>query len=153
MVIYLAEPISGQTPEAVMTYLEETTVELKDAVPGLVVLSPLIGKGHLRTEKKLRAHGYSHPLSTNHHIIERDRWMVAQSDVVYANFTTAPDYASLGTCMELAWAYDQKHTYSVVAMGEGNIHQHAFVLEATDALFIDHEEAMLHLIDLLRGIG
>jgi nucleoside 2-deoxyribosyltransferase len=152
VIIYLAGPISGQTPEAVFSYLENTSERLKSAVPGVIVLLPMLGKTQLRTEKHMRAEGYSDPLTCNHHIIERDRWMVAKSDVVYADFTKAPEYASLGTCMELAWAYDQKYTYSVVSMGEENIHRHAFVLEAADAVFTDREEALLYLETLLRGI-
>lgn len=149
MKLYLAHPISGRTPDEVMPYFEDTAAELRDAVPGLVVMSPLVGKGHLRTERKFKAHGYDHPLSKNRAIRGRDRWMVAQADVVYANLTLASD-ASIGACFEMAWACDQRHTYLVVAMGLDNPHMHGFVLDAADAVWPTHEEAMVYLTTALR---
>lgn len=153
MTIYLVHPISCMKPEDVFPYFENTANDLRAAVSGLVVLSPLTGKSHLRTDPDFRAHGCDNPRSTNHHIIVSRiaRKMVAQADVVYANLT-GTDQASIGCMMEMAWAYDQPGTYTVTAMEAENTHRHAFVLEAADIVFETHEETMEYLIDFLREV-
>ena len=148
MKIYLARPISGQSYETVVDYYADLSSHMKDV--GFTVLCPMTGKQHLRTEVEFKAHGYGNPTSTNHAIIERDRWMVSQSDIVYANLTGAP-CASIGTCMELAWAHDKgKHT--IVVMEKDNVHHHAFILEAADIVFETHKEATDYLENLIKGI-
>lgn len=146
MKIYLARPISGASAEEVYGYYDEVTTILKN-VTSYEVLSPMKGKQPLRTELEFKAHGYDHvPVATNHAIIERDRWMVSNADIVYANLS-GTQRVSIGTCMELAWAHDKgKHT--IVVMEEGNIHRHAFILEAADIVFKTHDEAMDYLYEL-----
>lgn len=141
MKIYLAKPISGTSYEATNSYFENTAAALEKL--GFKVLSPLTGKEHLRTETHLRAHGYANLASTDHAIIERDFWMLKKADIVYANLEGAPDI-SIGTTMELGWAYElRKHT--VVALEPGGIHEHAFILEAADIRATSHAEAMDYL--------
>ena len=142
--IYLAGPISGQGYEGVVGRYKELIEGLDD----YDVLCPMQGKQYLRTELEFKAHGYNqHPASTNHGIIERDHWMVSQADVVLADLTPAGGRVSIGTMMELAWAYHLgKHT--IVVMEEGNIHQHAFVLEAADMIFTALDDALSYLHDL-----
>lgn len=148
MKIYIAGPISGKGYDEVMKYFKTTNDLLSKHFE---VFCPLNGKGHLRNELEFKAHGYDeHPISTNHAIIERDRWMVDQSDVIYANLTESGERVSIGTCMELAWGHDKgKHT--IVAMNKDNIHRHAFVLEAADIVFETHKEAMEYLRNLGSG--
>lgn len=149
MKIYLAGPISGRSYDIVMDYYTVTAGILKQA--GYDVLCPMTGKQHLKNDAGFKPHGYNEfPISTDHAIIERDRWMVDQSDIVYANLTNTL-FASIGTCMELAWAHDKgKHT--IVVMEKNNVHRHAFILEAADIVFETHLEAMDYLKELSRGI-
>lgn len=109
----------------------------------------MTAKEYLRTDVELRSHGYGHPLSSNHHIIERDRWMIKQSSVVYVNLMKAQE-ASIGCMMELAWAHDHG-VYTVVTMPEESIHRHAFVLEAADLVLDNHEEAIEYIARLLNS--
>lgn len=147
MKIYLAHPISGLSYEEVVKYYQDTTAELKAL--GYDVLCPMTGKGYLRTEIKFKAEGYGNPVSTNHAIFERDHWMVTQSDVVFVNLS-GTQIVSIGSVMELAWAAEQgKQT--IVVMEPGNIHRHAFVLEAADIVFDTYEEAMNYLAVLISG--
>lgn len=147
--IYLAHPISGLSYDEVAEYYEKTQATLNCAIAGLDVLSPMTAKEYLRTEKKLRAYDYSHPISTNHHAIERDRWMVKQSSVVYVNLMHAKE-VSIGCMMELAWAHDNG-IYSVVSMPEDSVHRHAFVLEAADLVLDSHDAAIGYLIRLFNS--
>jgi nucleoside 2-deoxyribosyltransferase len=147
MKIYCVHPISGLTYEQVTEYYIRVVRYLQSQ--GYTVFYPMVGKKELRCEKKYRAKDYRNPVSTNHAIVERDRWMVMQADIVYANFLNAKEI-SIGSCMELAWAHDHgKHT--VLVMGEDNPHQHAFVIEAADIIFDNDEDAEEYLKKLIKG--
>jgi len=142
MIIYIAGSISGMSGEEVLSYFNMTKSTLIGM--GFEVLSPMTGKGYFRNEIKFKAEGYTHkPMSTNHAIVERDRWMVSKCDILYCNLTMAK-IVSIGSMMELAWAHHMgKHT--VLSMQPDNIHRHAFVLEAADIVFETHEEAMEYI--------
>lgn len=142
MKIYLAGPITGSSYEDVVGKIRAK----KQALPMFECLSPMTGKEYLRNEIKFKAEGWGGSVSTNHAVVERDKWMVEQSDIVYADLTGAT-IVSIGTCMELAWAsLLGKHT--VVAMEKDNIHRHAFVLEAADIVFEMADEAIEYLRQL-----
>lgn len=147
MKIYIAGSISGKAVEEVQDYFREASTLLR--AMGYEVLSPMTGKGKLRTESVYRAKDYRYPIATNRAIIGRDRWMVGQADIIYCNLYEAV-HASIGSMMELAWAYElRKH--SIVVMGEENIHQHAFVLQAADIVFPTTGDAEEYLADLISG--
>lgn len=147
MKIYVAGPISGQSYEQVLTRYERQTASLQSA--GYDVLHPMTGKRYLRNEIQFKARGYDSPVSTNHAIKNRDRWMVGQADVLLLDFTTSGDRVSIGTCMELAWA-DELNKHTVAILPKDNIHNHAFVLECCDIIFELEEDAMVYLNDLVR---
>lgn len=149
MKIYLAGRISGSTPEEVFGYFNGTKAVLRDLY-GYEVLTPMMGKEYLRTEKKFAPEGYKYPVSTDHAIVERDRWMVSQADIVYVNLMDT-EHVSIGCMMELAWASILgKHT--IIAFEKDNIHYHAFVLEAADIVFNSTEEAMQYLKDISEAM-
>lgn len=147
MKIYIAGAISGQPVDDVFSYFKEVQIFLANV--GYTVYSPMLGKAKFRNEMEFQPHGYKHdPIITNHAIVERDRWMVNAIDLVYCNLTMCNGRVSIGSVMELAWAHQLgKHT--VVAMEEGNIHHHAFVLEAADIIFETHESALDYLKTLI----
>lgn len=150
MKIYLAGSITGLSyQEVVAAYQYKSNVLQKF---GYEVLCPMTGKQKLKNEKILSAMGYEDsPISKPHAIFERDKWMVTQSDIVFADLSMSGDRVSIGTVMELAWAsLLNKHTVSVIP--ENNVHIHAFVVEATDVLFGDVASAMTYLTKLAKGI-
>lgn len=139
--IYCVHPISGLSADEVFEYYVD--IEKTLTVMGYDVLHPMFGKEFLRTEMKFKAEDNRSPLTTNHSIVERDHWMVYQSDIVYANLTGA-EIVSIGSVMELAWAYMYRKQ-TIVVMEEKNIHRHAFVMEAADIIFETQEEALFYL--------
>jgi len=143
--VYCCYPISGMSYDDVITYYSNVKQELSSF--GYKVFNPMTGKESLRNELEFRAHGYTDiPVATNHAILRRDRWMVNQSDIVFANFLDAKKRVSIGSVMELAMAYNyNKHT--IVCMDEENIHQHAFVLECADVVFKTYDEAINYLAE------
>ena len=146
--IYCVHPISGLTPDEVFAYYEGVKRRLS---PHYDVLIPMTGKSSLRCSKEFRAHGHDElPITGNHAIFERDRWMVRQADVIYANLVGATERVSIGSMFELAWA-SMLDRYVVLAMDRESVHRHAFVLEAADAVFETSDEAEEYLITFANG--
>lgn len=146
--VYCVHPITGLTPDEVFSYYENIKLKMS---PCYDVLIPMTGKSSLRCAKELKSHGHDElPIATNHAIFERDRWMVTQSDIVYANLMGATERVSIGSMFELAWA-SILGKYVVLALDKASVHKHAFVLEAADAIFESSEEAENYLLTLAHG--
>ena len=145
--IYCVHPISGCSADDVFNYYEDTQKQL--TVAGYDVLIPMFGKGSLRTEMKFKASDHNRgPLTTNHAIYNRDKWMVQQADILYANFTGAT-IVSIGSMFELAWG-SLLGKQVIIVMDKENIHRHAFVLEAGTIIFETTEDAINYLTKLSR---
>jgi hypothetical protein len=148
MKIYFARPITGCSANNVFDYYADMAQTFADI--GAEVLQPMVGRGMLSGIDKIHSTGYDHvPCSSNHSILQRDLWMVEQSDIVFCDLSEA-HVVSIGCCMELAvghWL--RKHT--IVIMKPENIHCHAFVLEAADVIFQDLTEAVKYLEKLIKS--
>lgn len=144
MKVYIAGKISGYSYDEVVNYFKQTADRLEKI--GYETMHPMLGKSALRTEIAMKSEGYGNPESTNHAIIERDRWMVENSDIILCDLTMA-NRVSIGSVMELAWA-EYLHKLVIVVMENSNIHRHAFVLEAADVIFETIEEAFVYLENL-----
>jgi nucleoside 2-deoxyribosyltransferase len=149
MRIYLAGPISGKGYEEVVGKYKEKDKILKEL--GYEILCPMTGKQYLKNETEFKAVGYTNPLSTNHAIFQRDKWMVSSSDIVLADLSNSGDKISIGTTMELAWA-SMLGKQVLLILPEENIHNHAFILESATVIFKTEEEAYNYLRDLSKGI-
>jgi nucleoside 2-deoxyribosyltransferase len=73
----------------------------------------------------------------------RDKWMVQQADIVFADLTDAKQI-SIGTTMELAWAH-MLGKYTITVLPPGNCHDHAFIHQASVTIFPDTDAAILYL--------
>jgi nucleoside 2-deoxyribosyltransferase len=149
MRIYLAGPISGKSYDEVVYLYKEKTHFLESL--GYEVLCPMTGKTYLRNETKLKESDYNYPVSTNHAIFERDKWMVSNCDIILADLSNSGDRVSIGTMMELAWA-SLLGKHSLIILPKENIHRHAFVLESGDIIFETLEEANKYLADWMKGV-
>jgi len=146
--IYLASPIAGMSFNKVITYYANVIRRLS----GFQTFHPMVGKGLLEKETAFKSFGYdTHPLITNHAILQRDCWMIQQSDVVYVNFS-ASKKISIGCCMELAMAHLLRK-YTVVVLPKDNLNNHAFVQEAADVIFYNEDEAIEYLNKLSMSVG
>lgn len=146
MRIYCVHPISGESADSVFKYYEDTQQLLTNV--GYDVFIPMFGKSNLRTELEFKSHDYRSPLSTNHAIYGRDKWMVNQSDIIYANFLGAKR-VSIGSMFELAWA-SLLNKQVIIVMEQDNIHRHAFVLEASTIIFETEQQAIEYLTKLIK---
>lgn len=142
-IIYCAGPITGQSGKDVFEYYDNITEKLK----GFKVIHPMTGKDFLRTESDFSAYGYFQPIAQDKSIFNRDKWMVKQSDIVFANLTRGRDKVSIGTVMEIAFAHLMgKLVIAVIPID--NIHNHSFIDQACATVFTDEKEAFDYLAHL-----
>ena len=139
--VYLAGPITGSTYEESIAWREEAAVTLNSN--GYVVLDPMRGKKSLKGKGLLGSDYQNTILSNKHAIFSRDRADVMSANIILCNLTGATR-VSIGTMMELAWAYDN-NAYIVVVMEKENVHRHAFVEEVAGVIFPKIENAIAYL--------
>jgi len=136
--VYLVGPITGTSWVETTNWREYARDRFN---PGIVGLSPLRGKDYLQHETSLADSYKQHVLSTTRGIMVRDEFDCRNADVILANFLGATR-VSIGSVMEIAWAYMSKKPIITVmeAGGEdftgkklstGNCHEHAMLNEAT----------------------
>jgi len=145
--IYLAGPIAGQKGGTVSATFAEKSAILSDF--GYLVYSPMVSKEHLILKSEtFKASGYEEfPVSTNHAIFARDKWMVTQVDIILADLTHTGDRVSIGTMMEIAWG-NLLGKMVIVVMPDGNNHDHLFVHEASTHIFKNLEDVYDYLKEL-----
>ena len=146
--VYVAGIITGLTAEEVFKYFDSAKKTLEDF--GYDVFTPVAGKDMCRVEKRKFASQQKSkiPQLTNHAIIERDRWMVKNSDIIFCDLS-GKDTASIGCTSELAWAHDNG-VHSVVILPEEHVMRHAFILEMADVLFDNREDALIYMDSLIK---
>ena len=141
LTIYCARPISGRNGQEIIQYYRNIQKTLE--MLGYNVLHPMVAKGYLSNDIKMDAAGYTQPISTNKAIFNRDRWMVKTADVVYMDLSMATQ-ASIGCISELTISYENgKH--SILVLPNGNIHEHAFILEMAGIIFQTEHDALQYL--------
>lgn len=124
--VYLAGPIGGLAYSEANDWREQAAEHLNFV--GIETASPLRFKTFLKTEVKIQDHYKTNVLATPKAIYTRDKWDVSRSDVILVNLVGA-DRVSIGTVEEIGWA-DMLNKPIVIAMEEGNIHQHAMIIES-----------------------
>jgi nucleoside 2-deoxyribosyltransferase len=124
--IYLAGPISGCSYDGCTSWREAFKTHMPDSVQ---CLSPMRGKDYLDQEQVIDGSYPNHVLSCSRGIMTRDYFDCTRADIVVVNLLGAPR-VSIGTVMEIAWAYT-RHTPTIVMMEkEANVHEHPMIAEA-----------------------
>ena len=127
--VYLAGPISGLSFEGCTDWREYAKNAL--AHHNIRGWSPMRAKEALAALETISGHGneYAHmgPFATSRGVMTRDFFDCNRADVVLVNFVGART-VSIGTVMEIAWAY-QKHTPIIVA-ADNDLHNHMMLNEA-----------------------
>lgn len=127
MRIYLAGPISGLTYKDCTDWRKDVARQLE--CYGIECLSPLRGKSFLKDKGKIHSGSYDDGLISAKGITRRDMFDTLRSDAIFINLLGA-EKASIGTCMEIAWAY-QNQIPTVVVMEKDNIHnKHVMIQES-----------------------
>lgn len=153
--VYLAGPISGLSYEGCMDWREYAKRNLAHA--GITGLNPLRAKDYLKDETSMPDavgqmqvdHPLAHVLSSRKGITTRDRWDCTRADVVIANLIGA-EKASIGTCIEIAWA-DMNRIPVILVEEEGGVHDHAMIHECVGFIVPTLEQALTVAKALLQS--
>lgn len=135
--VYLAGPIAGLSYDGATNWRDYACKQLG---PGISGISPLRSKLYLKGVADLSGTFDEEPLSTGKAITRRDHWDCVHSDLVLANVKGAQK-VSMGTVMEMAWAYDHKKLL-IVVMENGNIHTNPMVMDAATYIVDDLDKGL-----------
>jgi nucleoside 2-deoxyribosyltransferase len=142
--VYCAGPISGKNLGEMYRAFTKRAEVLQGM--GFEVLHPFLGMDELNIDEVAKAKGYEDPIACDRAIFGRDRWMIKQADILFADLTNAKTKVSIGTTMELAWGYEREEVLVIVAgLNTGDAMDHAFVHEAADLVFPTYENALAFL--------
>jgi nucleoside 2-deoxyribosyltransferase len=147
MKVYLAGPITGLTLGEADDWRLVAEAAMRDL--GMQPLSPL------RAEKFLSEYGVletsyigATPMVTDRGIMVRDHWDVSRCDAVLF-YLTGAKRVSIGTMMELAWAYAYRKPVVCVMEKEGNPHEHSMVREAL-SYRVERLDDAIDLLNILK---
>lgn len=136
--VYLAGPIRGLT-HADSTFWRRHVTRLLE--PDIVSLSPMRNKEHLTGQGLLTSSYPDDPMCYARGIVTRDFNDVCRCDLVLANLYGATQ-ASIGTVLEIAWAYAFRTPTVLVIENEGNPCDHSMLRELAGFIVDDLNEAV-----------
>lgn len=144
--VYLAGPIAGCSYKGAVDWREEVQLKMPD---GIVGISPMRAKDFLSDSECIHRFGYpSKAGATEQAIMMRDYNDVRRCDALFVNFLEA-EQVSIGTVMELAWAYQlQKPVVVAIDEDPDNIHRHCMLNNAMRCQVRSIEEG----IDMLSAL-
>ncbi len=142
--IFLAGPLTGISYNDALEWRKYVERRLP---PDVIAFSALRGKDYVEREAVLKDAYPDHLLSTPQGTIARDRFDVSRCDALFVNFLKA-DRVSIGTIMEMAWA-DALRIPIILAMENGNIHDHAFVRQVAAFITDDLDEAIRTAVNVV----
>lgn len=148
-ICYLAGPISGTSYDECVDWREHAVEEL--ARHGILGMSPMRGKAYL---KGLQQIGDSYPgtsMSSTRGIMTRDFFDCTRADVLIVNLLGAKK-VSIGTVMEIAWAWQARIPVIVAMENEGNLHDHGMISEAIGFRVQTLEEALQVAVAVLLPV-
>ena len=129
--VYLAGPITGLDYGGAVNWREQVKQEL--AKSGIVGISPMRAKEYFKdiTEFSPTCKGYEQYscLSSARGIMTRDHWDATRCDIILVNLLGA-EKVSIGTVMEVAWAWDHNIPVVVAIEDKDNPHEHGMITEA-----------------------
>ena len=129
MKVYLSGPISGKNFEGATSWRDDARRFLEGY--GVEVLDPMRGKASLQGQGIIEDQpAICDALIADAAIYRRDHWDVERCDAVLVNLSDSGKRVSIGTMFELAWAW-QYRKIVILVLPEDNIHEHAFVRQAS----------------------
>lgn len=124
--VYLAGPISGLSYEGAQDWREDVALQLDSKY--VETLTPMRGKGFLKGIGTIHSGAWEGAVASQKGITRRDMFDTVNATCLFVNLKDATR-VSIGTVMELAWAY-LRQIPTVVIVEPGNIHEHVMVMEA-----------------------
>ncbi len=143
MKVYLCGPMTGETYEHATKWRNNVAAKLYDF--DIDPIDPLRGKAFLEVDGVLGNTNGKSPLESAAGIVTRDCWDVSRCDVLLVNFTGAK-IVSIGSCFEIAWAYQRRIPIVIVMEKHGNIHDHCFIDICSGGFRVTTLDAAIELI-------
>lgn len=148
--VYLAGPITGLNFKGATGWREYAIQKL--AVNGIKGLSPMRAKEYLASLPSISGHGTEYAdfgaFATARGVMTRDFFDCTRCDVVLVNFLEAKD-VSVGTCMEIAWAFQARTPVIVARSKDDKIHNHMMLTQAYGFELKTLDAALDHAIAIL----
>jgi nucleoside 2-deoxyribosyltransferase len=138
--VYLAGPIKGLSYSDVVGWRDIITTSL--AHFKINTTSPMRNKEYLQGTGVLDAAYEQHILSTQKSIMTRDFFDCTHADMVVVNLLGYSG-VSIGTIMEIAWAYEKRIPVVCIIEDGGNLHDHPMVREAISYRVRNIEDAIM----------
>ena len=136
--IYLSGPIAGLTYTEGADWREYAT---KCFPPHIQGVSPLRGHRMLEGLGPIKNLMIDHPLRKDTAINRRDKFDTLRATVVLVNLLGTTK-VSIGTVMEMAWAFDHGIPVILAIEPEGNVHDHPMVRDCTSVRVSSLDEAI-----------
>jgi nucleoside 2-deoxyribosyltransferase len=144
--VYLSGPMAGLTYDQGTEWRVYATKQLRDVAN---CLSPYRGKDYLKGQT-VENKEYAQPMSTSKAITSRDMWDTHNSDVVLVNLTDHSKF-SIGTIMEIAWAYDARVPVIAVIPKESDYFNHPILSQCCTCVVQDLDEA-IEIVKVLLNV-
>jgi nucleoside 2-deoxyribosyltransferase len=142
-IVYGAGPITGLDYDGAQNWRDYAKEIL--ARYSVKLVSPLRAKEYLRGIPALTAdcagYGELNCMSSARGIMTRDHYDATRADALLVNLLGATK-VSVGTVMEIAWAWDNGVPVVVAMEESGNPHEHAMITEAIGFRVTTLEEAI-----------
>lgn len=143
--VYLAGPVSNVSYSTSEGWRTTFTALLDDA-PHIKCYSPLRDKDYLHGETAI-SDSYNQTLFSNEKaIMTRDFFDVSTADALVVGLEHAQQ-VSIGTCMEIAWAYQRRIPIIVIGC---NYHDHVMLRQAASWWNVTQTEAAAILKSLFK---
>lgn len=125
MRVYLSGPITGQSPAQVRDWrdvMREKCQNIEFIDPAQAAIDTRNAYAKPESDKQA--------LERLHHgrfVLDRNRTLIENSDLVFANFLNSESRVSIGSVGELFWANAFGKPIIIVRQKTGNIHNHAML--------------------------
>ncbi|MEE9548695.1 MAG: hypothetical protein V3V68_05005 [Nitrosomonadaceae bacterium] len=145
MRVYLCGPMTGETYAEATDWRNDVAYKLVCLSSKIKTIDPLRGKAFLEVAGVLGNTSGKHPLESAAGIVTRDHWDVSRCDVLLVNFLDAK-IVSIGSCFEIAWAFQRRIPIIIVMEKTGNIHEHCFIDICSGGFRVSSLKAAIELI-------
>lgn len=141
-IVYLAGPITGCSYVGCTDWRDRFEEELNwDDVQAL---SPMRGKDYLEHLDIIAKDYPGKVMSCQRGIMTRDHFDTKRATLLVVNLLGA-DKVSIGTVMEMSWAWDNGIPIICMIEQEGNVHDHPMLRE-TIGFRVETEDEALHVV-------
>lgn len=153
--IYLAGPVTGTSYQEAHDWRHLVSVKIeiynqrKSTIHHLETINPMFGQESLVGEDNIKSYYENDPLATPQALLQRSYFNVARSDVVLANVANARRL-SVGTIMEIGWAYALRKPVVIVMEDDLNPHNSPLITQSAFAIVPYLDDAVTVAISLLN---